>query len=136
MAHVSTLVNYFKNLSISNSGSEVFVQSYSNTSGSLSAGYIGGVYSPTQNRIYLVPYVQSSSTTWHYIDCNIGLIVGYTAPSLTSGAYQGGTYSPTQDRIYMIPNNQSTATFWNYIDCATGSQAPKSIMAGPLFNKF
>ena len=136
MAHVSTLVNYFKNLSISNSGLEVFVQSYSNTSGSLSAGYIGGVYSPTQNRIYLVPYGQATSTTWHYIDCNIGSLVGYTAPSLGSGAYFGGIYSPTQDRVYFAPFLQGNQSTWNHIDCATGSQAPKSIMAGPLFNKF
>ena len=136
MAHVSTLVNYFKNLSISNSGSEVFVQSYSNTSGSSGAGYIGGVYSPTQNRIYLVPYGQATSATWYYIDCNTGLIVGYTGISLISGAYFGGVYSPTQDRVYFAPFLQGDQSTWNYIDCATGSQAPKSIMAGPLFNKF
>ena len=29
--------------------------------------YRGGVYSPTQNRIYLVPYAQSNQTNWHYI---------------------------------------------------------------------
>jgi len=29
--------------------------------------YRGGVYSPTQNRIYLVPYAQAPETNWHYI---------------------------------------------------------------------
>ena len=29
--------------------------------------YFGGVYSPTQNRIYLVPGNQADETKWHYI---------------------------------------------------------------------
>jgi hypothetical protein len=29
--------------------------------------YYGGVYSPTQNRIYLVPFGQANETNWHYI---------------------------------------------------------------------
>ena len=29
--------------------------------------YSGGVYSPTQNRIYLVPLAQSNQTNWHYV---------------------------------------------------------------------
>lgn len=27
-----------------------------------------GVYSPTQNRIYLAPYSQAQENEWHYID--------------------------------------------------------------------
>ena len=30
--------------------------------------YSGGVYSPTQNRIYLVPFGQATQDTWHYLD--------------------------------------------------------------------
>ena len=45
----------------------------------VSVAYFGGVYSPTQNRIYLVPFLQSNQTNWHYI-CLL-----YTSPSPRDG---------------------------------------------------
>ena len=84
--------------------------------------YLGGVYSPTQNRIYFVPFNQSIVSTWHYVDCNTGAIVEYIhGASTVTGAYQGGAYSPTQNRIYFVPFNQSSETNWHYIDCNTGA---------------
>lgn len=87
-------------------------------------GYWGGVYSPWQNRIYLVPRNQADQTTWHYIDCDTGSVVGYvhglgTLP--VNAAYYGGIFSPTQNRIYLVPDSQSNVDTWHYIDCDDGS---------------
>ena len=84
--------------------------------------YIGGVYSPNQNRIYLVPYTQGNQAKWHYIDCSDGTVVAYThGATAVSGAYQGGVYSPTQDRIYFVPYSQADQTNWHFVDCSDGS---------------
>ncbi len=86
------------------------------------SAYIGGIYSPNQNRIYLVPYNQSNQAKWHYIDCSDGSIVAYThGATAVAGAYTGGAYSPTQDRIYFAPYGQATESNWHYIDCSDGS---------------
>jgi hypothetical protein len=34
----------------------------------INGAYVGGVYSPTQDRVYLVPYGQGDQTVWHYIN--------------------------------------------------------------------
>ena len=89
-------------------------------------GYMGGCYSPVQNRIYLMPTTQFTASQWHYIDCNDGRVVSYEPGlnldelALYSRAYGeddpnehaqpwywGGTYSPTQDRIYLTPFKQA-----------------------------
>ena len=88
-----------------------------NMTGISQGGYIGGVYSPTLNRIYFVPYTQN--TTLHYIDCNNGNIVSYTAPALCTG-YIGGVYHPLLNRIYFIPYNISNSADWHYLDCSIG----------------
>lgn len=49
----------------------------------VASGYIGGVYSPTQNRIYLVPYAQSNQTNWHFLQ---EFSQAEISPSLMSGA--------------------------------------------------
>ena len=83
--------------------------------------YQGGVYSPTQNRIYLVPYTQADEATWHYVDCGTGAIVGYShGVTAVYSAYAGGVYSPTQNRIYLVPYNQAPEATWHYVDCGTG----------------
>ena len=88
-------------------------------------GYTGGVYSPTQNRIYLAPYAQSNQTNWHYIDCTTGIVTAYAhGATVVANGYTGGVYSPTQNRIYLVPNTQSDQTNWHYVDCATGSVVP------------
>ena len=79
--------------------------------------YSGGVYSPTQNRIYLVPFGQASQDTWHYVDCDTGDIVGYShGVTAVDYAYAGGVYSPTQNRIYLVPFGQATQDTWHYLD--------------------
>ena len=108
------------------------VGTYLNPNNSVSFGYRGGVYSPTQNRIYFVPGTQADRiyTVWHYIDCNTGLLGTYPNPgNCVSGAYDGGVFSPLQNRIYFIPRSQAApypanpnTQYWHYIDCsATGS---------------
>ena len=81
---------------------------------------LGGVYTPTQNRIYFVPTFRSNLSTWLYMDCNTGLMVEYAhgQPTLLQYAYEGGVYSPLQDRIYFCPYKQITT--WHYVDCKTG----------------
>jgi hypothetical protein len=90
-----------------------------------SFSYYGGVYSPTQNRIYFVPHDQIAGTdSWHYIDCADGSINAYDTTGFTtvSGSYNGGVYSPTQNRIYFVPFRQTApANSWHYIDCVDGS---------------
>ena len=86
-------------------------------------GYLGGVYSPTQNRIYLCPYSQSNVAIWHYINCDTGAVVAYThgfGTTIITGAYYGGVYSPTQNRIYFTPYSINLAAQWHYLDCNTG----------------
>ena len=63
---------------------------YEHGAGSIST-YWGMVYSPNQDRIYLVPYNQAILSTWHYVDCTTGSIVGYQhGVNATNGAYSGG----------------------------------------------
>ena len=79
--------------------------------------YDGGVYSPTQNRIYLVPFAQASKATWHYVDCSTGNVVEYThGVTAIQYAYLGGVYSPTQNRIYLVPFDQAPKATWHYLD--------------------
>lgn len=78
--------------------------------------YIGGAYSPTQNRIYLSPYSTATTTTWHYINCNTGAVVEYTAPAL-GGSQHSLAYDPVKDRIYLFPN--VALGTWSYINCKT-----------------
>ena len=106
--------------------------------------YMGGVYSPVQNKIFYTPFIQFGSPVWHGFDCETCTIFTYK-PNLNVKElaavdivgrnqpwYWGGTYSPTQDRIYLTPFNQSNflitlpvseeshqATRFHYIDCAT-----------------
>ena len=113
------------------------VHAYQNNSGvaAVNYAYYGGVYSPTQNRIYLVPVGQADETNWHYIDCNTGNIVAYThGVTAVSGAYEGGVYSPTQNRIYLVPSIQ--ATNWHYIQEFSNEKISRQLMSGTLFNKF
>ena len=82
----------------------------------VNGAYTGAVYSPTQNRIYLMPTGQSNQTSWHYIDCNTGSVVAYTAGvTAVSAAYYGGAYSPTQNRIYLAPQNIANQATWHCI---------------------
>ena len=39
--------------------------------------YEGGVYSPTQDRVYFVPSRQAPEPVWHYVDGATGEVVGY-----------------------------------------------------------
>jgi hypothetical protein len=117
----NSVKEYLTNISSHNAYSESAVVAYVNGT-MVSGAYIDGVYSPTQNRIYLVPYGQAPETNWHYIDCDTGTIVPYIHGSATSiYGYSGGVYSPTQNRIYFIPYVQAGQANWHYIDCGTGN---------------
>jgi hypothetical protein len=100
--------------------------------------YAGGVYSPTQNRIYFVPYGEADETDWYYVDCDTGTVVAYTHPGTTAvnNAYSGGVFSPTQNRIYFVPYGQAPQTEWHYIQDLTNANISIDIMSGAMFNKF
>jgi hypothetical protein len=96
--------------------------------------YVGGVYSPTQNKIYLVPFSQSSVETWHYIDCENGTIIPYLHnSSSTTNGYMSGTYSPTNNKIYFVPYEQSDQSYWHCID-ELDVPINKALMANSMFN--
>ena len=116
------LIKYLSPIHAKNLNVEFAAGTYAHGVTAVANAYIGGVYSPTQNRIYLVPFAQSNQTNWHYIDCATGTVVAY-AHGVTAvvNAYQGGVYSPTQNRIYLVPFAQANQTNWHYIDCATGT---------------
>lgn len=83
--------------------------------------YHGGVYSPLEKKIYLVPYGQASQAQWHYIDCRTGSIVAYThGATVVANAYSGGVYDELRNRIFFIPSNQISQSSWHYINCNTG----------------
>jgi len=87
-----------------------------------SSAYIGAAYSPTQNRIYLVPNGQATLANWHYINCADGSVVSYAhGATVVATAYSGGVYSPTNNRIYFTPLSQANQANWHYIDCNTGN---------------
>ena len=118
----SGLNNYISDLSVKNKDGSFYVNSYTNTTTAVEFAYAGGVYSPKQNRIYLVPSTQAAEANWHYIDCNTGAIVAYPNTYVgTTFSYEGGVYSPKQNRIYFVPFEQSNKPNWHYIDCNTGN---------------
>ena len=99
--------------------------------------YLSGVYSPTQNRIYLVPGGQANQTNWHYIDCNTGIVVTYAhGITAVSCAYLSGVYSPTQNRIYLVPYGQANQTNWHYLQEYSTADVSPTLMSTTLFNKF
>ena len=109
-------------LHVKNVNAKHAVASYIHGATAVANAYDGAVYSPTQNRIYLLPRTQSTATQWHYIDGVTGAVVPYTTSATAVGlAYAGGSYSPTQNRIYLAPSSQATATQWHYIDCSSGA---------------
>lgn len=97
---------------------------------SVNATYQGGVYAPTLNRIYLVPFGEALYTLWHYIDCATNEIESYWAtddgidpgtinnPYGYQNGYFGGAYDPVMNRIYFAPYR--TQDIWQYVDCNTG----------------
>jgi hypothetical protein len=117
------------------------VNSYVHTFGTTlpSAAYTGGVYSPTQDRIYLIPLPIASVASWHYIDCSDGSVNAYVhgfGTSISANAFIGGTYSPTDNRIYLTPNSISDEADWYYIKPLTAANVNISLMSGAMFNKF
>jgi hypothetical protein len=93
-------------------------------SSSIGSGhYLGGVYAPTLNRIYLVPH--GVNLIGHYIDCDQGVVMTYARNlqpgSINANAYSGGVYHPLLNRIYFVPNGQANPdqfqSYWHYLDC-------------------
>jgi hypothetical protein len=105
-----------------------------------SFAYIGGVYSPLEDRIYFVPHGQAPASAWHYIDCATGDVVAYShglaSESFESFAYIGGVYSPLEDRIYFVPHQQSLQNSWHYVDCQTGQVVAYEHHVGSGFLNF
>jgi len=117
------LTNYLAKIQAKNINLEFKAGSWVHGATAVVNGYWGAVYSPGQNRIYLVPWGQSNQANWHYIDCETGGVVAYAhgMGALGASAYQGGVYSPTQNRIYLVPQVQSNQATWHYINCDTGA---------------
>ena len=90
------------------------------------AAYHGGVYSPRQQRIYLVPYRQAPFAEWHYIDCESGRVVAYKNVHACGNvfvsieAYRNGVFAPESNRVYLAPHRQAHRQEWHFIDCTTG----------------
>jgi hypothetical protein len=64
----SGLLEYLRRIHRKNKNIEVgSVVAYTHGATAVVNAYVGGVYSPTQNRIYFVPYVQAAQSVWHYI---------------------------------------------------------------------
>ena len=119
---VNQWLKSLRQLHIKNTNTYTRAVQYAHGATAVQYAYAGGVYSPTQNRIYFVPDNQATLFTWHYIDCATGNAVAYVhGATAVVNAYRGGVYSPTQNRIYLIPYRQGNQANWHYIDCATGS---------------
>jgi hypothetical protein len=105
--------------------------------------YRGGVFSPTNNRIYLVPSYQADEAgkNWHYIDCDSGgTVVEYIHTLATlpvDKAYQGGVFSPTNNRIYLVPFTQANEAGenWHFVSDSSSASYPSVLFANGLFNK-
>ena len=130
---------YAYQLNFRNLGCTGVATSYASGVTVVANGYRGGVYSPLQNRIYLVPFSQSNQTNWHYIDCATGTVVAYASGvTVVANGYVGGVYSPLQNRIYLVPLLQSNQANWHYIQVNPTVATLPSInyMANWIFNKF
>ena len=99
-----------------------------------SGDYWGGVYSPTQNRIYLVAFGRTTPSTWHYINCNTEppTVIAYTTGTTLTGSYLGGVYCPFQNRIYFAPHAQAISTTWHYLQPLTTANASISYSSSAL----
>jgi hypothetical protein len=87
--------------------------------------FIGGNYSPSEDRIYLAPYNHGSvaQAKWLYIDCRTQRVQSmpnpYPATDFANGYHQGA-YDPIQNRIYFTPTRQTMKPKWHFIDCTNG----------------
>lgn len=117
------LAGYLSTIHADNKNSGFGACQYIHGATAVANAYTGAVYSPTQQRLYFVPYYQLAQATWHYYDCVTGQIVPYTPGATdTSGTYIGGAYSPLEDKIYFSPYTQANGhTYWHYLNCATGA---------------
>ncbi len=101
-------------------------------------GFGNGVYSPTDNRIYLSVYeAQNPAVTWNYIDCDDDTLGTLTPPVGLSGDFSEAIYSPTNDRIYYFPGSGASAgATWVYYDIALGIFVPFSHGLPAAFDSF
>lgn len=132
----STSSNWYIDCNPLTPNSSKFVAIQGVTFGTNNGVFRGGVYSPPNNRIYLIPnrYVVNITSMW-YIDCNTNTFVAYAPnPVTTDNGYQSGVFCPTNNTIYMAPRAQTTT--WAYIQVLGGKPSDMSLMSGALFNKF
>jgi hypothetical protein len=111
------------------------VKSYSHGVGALvNNGYWGGVYSPTDERIYMAPYDIATQTTWHYIDCSnasqtsgTAVVTPYThgLGALSTAYMTEMLYAPDRNEIYMPTRLVSTT--WYVIDIVDSGVSPSFV---------
>jgi hypothetical protein len=118
------MVNYFGEMGLFSSSSFDVVSYEHAAPDVVNNAFIGGSYSPTQDRIYMSPSSQGTTSTWHYIDCDTGAIVAYAHGSTASRSgitYNGAVYSPNENKIYFVPRGQSAQPTWHYVNCDDGT---------------
>ena len=134
--NLPNLVKYLSRKNIENTDIGFFACTYTHGVTAVVNGYIGGVFSPGQNRIYLVPFGQANQANWHYIDCATGAVVAYThGVTAVSDSYIGGVFSPGQNRIYLVPLSQASQANWHYIAELSLPGIPLAAGANNLWNK-
>jgi len=116
------LLKYLKPIHYKNTNVEASVNTYTHGTTAVNLAYLSNIYSPTQDRLYFIPFGIANNALWHYVDCQSGEIVAYThGVTCVDNAYNGGVYSPNENRIYFVPYEQADETDWHYIDCNTGT---------------
>lgn len=99
-------------------------------------GYRSAVYSPSQNRVYFIPYVLNA--TQQYINCTTNLVESYDTDYDTNIplSYVSAVYSPIENRIYLVSSNTQYVAAITYIDCRTGNVKTKQKLAGAVIPYF
>lgn len=87
--------------------------------------YAGGVYEPTNNRIYMAPYNAAPDVNWHYLNCATQLIAPYN-PTVTnttiapaSNRYAGSIYNSDNGLLYFVPFSPTSSGIYyafQYVD--------------------
>ena len=90
--------------------------------------FLGGCYDPVGQRMFLVPYANSSSSTWYYIT-PLGTVTSYAnAQAIPANEFTGGAYDPYNHYIWLV--SQTTNGTWYYIDLNTPNPTVNSYTTG------
>jgi hypothetical protein len=77
----------------------------SSTVGNYVNAYKGGSHNVKHNRIYFAPGAIAPNSVWHYINCDNGTVVDYSATGTAQVPCHGSTYSTTSDVTIFCPSN-------------------------------